>query len=189
MVRALHSVHFVLYRAFPPALVLAVLCILAFNGNSTCTIPNFLTGTWSVPRVNCGYCSGVKEPKLFHESNVSIAHFMSNFAFGSGPILFKGASKSWPATTKFSYNFFRDMYMKARKNSRAANNNVDRQKSEQYFSYRSSLFTLQEFLSLSEAESINSSWYISWSVLIFISCVLSKLILFCCWFFSPCKMA
>ena len=152
--------HMIFYRVLPLLCVLALFCVLLFNADSYCSVPNLFATSWSVPLNDCKYCAGIAQPTVFHDQdNVTVSYFMNNFAFSSGPVVFKNATHDWPATGKISYKFLRDLY------SNNCNQSAEKDaNTEQYFTYKNSVLTKEEFLSQSEAESNNGSWYISWLV-------------------------
>ncbi len=157
--------HLVFYRILPLLSATTLVCVLLFKADSYCTVPNLFASTWSVPLCDCNYCAGVTEATVFsNEDDVTASYFMNTYAFGSGPVLFKNASMDWPATGNISYELLRDLYI-----SSSCHNNQPNKESantEGYFTYKASVFTMEEFLSLSEADSNNGSWYISWLVLL-----------------------
>lgn len=156
--------HCLLYRLLPLCIALSFATRLYPVWNNfyqgSCLVPNIIMGVWALKITDCSYCYEISQNvQLRH--NVSALYFMENFSFKSQPVLVKGASIDWPATNHFSFNYFKHLYQE--RIAKRGHQSEQDQITISYFTYRSCLYTFDEFLSLTDAEALNGSWYISWN--------------------------
>lgn len=147
-----------LYRLVPIVIGLLVLIqpLFAILRDDPCLVQQTLHDEWSLPLCSCDVCVGVTRPVVVEANNITALEFMEKYAYSSHPLLVKGAASSWPASELFSCEYFRQLYVQ-----RPEAMETDK-KSGLFFTYKSSLQTLERFLLNSSSE---KEWYISWWVL------------------------
>lgn len=144
-----------LYRLLPIAIGLLVFAqpLLAILRKDPCLVRQLLAGEWSMPVCSCEVCVGVTRVAVVEEDSITEMEFMEKYAYSSHPLLVKGAASSWPATEVFSYGYFKQLY------SQRPEAIEEDQERGLFFTYKSSLQTLERFLLNSSSE---KDWYISW---------------------------
>ena len=108
------------------------------------------------PLVDCDFCKGVNHaPRL---SNLSRVEFIHKYGFSGQPIIVTDATSTWKASSVFSYEFFKQLYL-----SRPESLDNDTQFG-QFFQYSTSIRNLHELFNMSE-DSVKfkgERWYIGW---------------------------
>jgi len=108
------------------------------------------------PLVDCNFCKGIDHvPRL---SNLSHVEFIQKYGFTGQPIIVTDATSSWKASSVFSYEFFKQLYL-----SRPESLDNDK-KYGQFFQYTSNIRNLHELFNMSE-DSVKfkaERWYIGW---------------------------
>lgn len=148
------------YRLLPCILCLAVLLYPVYHWyiDSPCLIPQYLpVAEFTMPVVNCSFCQRFTHVPVINASDITTSEFMNKYAYSSQPLLIKGAALSWPAIDKFSYEYFKELYLQ-----RPEALEEDKVKG-QFFAYSSGIRNLEEFVNLSSNDA-NKKWYIGWSV-------------------------
>ena len=105
------------------------------------------------PLADCDFCKGVNHaPRL---SNLSRVEFIQKYGFSGQPIIVTDATSTWKASSVFSYDFFKQLYL-----SRPGSLENDTEFG-QFFRYSSNVRNLQELFNMSE-DSAGERWYIGW---------------------------
>ena len=108
------------------------------------------------PLADCEFCKGIDHvPKL---NNLSTVEFVQYHGFSGRPIVVTDATKSWKASSVFSYDFFKQLYM-------SNPDSLENDKTNgQFFQYNSNIRNLNELFSMSEdsARFKTEKWYIGW---------------------------
>ena len=108
------------------------------------------------PLVDCEFCKGVNHaPRL---SNLSRVEFIHKYGFSGQPIIVTDATRTWKASTVFSYDFFKQLYLSR---PGALDNDAE---FGQFFQYSSNIRNLRELFNMSE-DSVKfkgERWYIGW---------------------------
>ena len=108
------------------------------------------------PLADCDFCKGVNHaPKL---SNLNRVEFIQKYGFSGQPIIVTDATSTWKASSVFSYQFFKQLYL-SRPGS--LENDTD---FGQFFQYSSNIRNLRELFNMSE-DSVkfkDERWYIGW---------------------------
>jgi len=108
------------------------------------------------PLADCEFCKGIDHVPKY--SNLSVVEFVQKYGFSGRPIVVTDATKSWKASSVFSYNFFKQLYL----------NNPDSLENDktngQFFQYNSNIRNLNELFGMSEdsARFKTDKWYIGW---------------------------
>lgn len=108
------------------------------------------------PLADCEFCKGIDHaPKL---SNLSRVEFIQNYGFSGQPVIVTDATKSWKASSVFSYKFFKQLYM-----NRPQSMDNDKENG-QFFQYSSNIRNLEELFNMSEdsVQFKHERWYIGW---------------------------
>ena len=148
----------VLYRLFPCALCIASLLYPTYYWyiGSPCLIPQYLpVAEFAMPVINCSFCRGLNQVSVVNSSDITVDDFMTQYAYSSQPLLIKGAASSWPAIEKFTYSYFKELYVKRPEAV------VEDKENGQFFAYSSGIRNLEEFLNLS-TDDVSKKWYIGW---------------------------
>ena len=156
----LKAAYFLLYRLLPLALLLSSLYsqLQLVIQKDPCLLAQPMLHDFAAKIIDCNSCMNIKNAVTI--DSISVMDFMNNHATSLQPVLMKGAASNWPATSIFSYEYFKGLYMK---NPEAITH--DREEG-QFFPYSSGIFTLDEFLSLDNktASLKGKKWYIGWLV-------------------------
>ena len=108
------------------------------------------------PLADCEFCRGIDSaPRL---SNLSRVEFIQKYGFSGQPIIVTDATSSWKASSVFSYEFFKQLYLSR---PGAIDNDTE---FGQFFQYSSNVRNLHELFSMSEdnAQFKGERWYIGW---------------------------
>ena len=111
----------------------------------------------SLPAHTCDFCVNITG--ALRLSNLSKTEFVTKYAYSGIPIVVTDATDRWKARKVFSYEFFKDLYLK---NPRALDNDHN---DGQFFAYRSDVNDLYDLFSLPEDRSTlegGKKWYIGW---------------------------
>lgn len=154
------TLHFLLFRLLPLAFALRLLYHPASElaARSPCLLarPEVLTDLLMYPPSDCEFCRGVDSaPRL---SNLTRERFVREYAYTSRPVLAAGAALNWSAIDRFSYDFFKELYL-------STPGAIDSdEEAGQFFPYASDIRNLRELFSLSseEATMAKGRWYIGW---------------------------
>ena len=85
--------------------------------------------------------------------------FRSKYVSGSRPLVVRGAAKHWKALEHFSFDFFRNLYLK-----KVGANNIDNSNAEcNYFKYNTKFESLAEALQMPESMANGSSGETWWA--------------------------
>ena len=146
------------YRLLPYSLCIATLLFPLYHVYTLdpCLASQlFPVAEFAMPVIDCSFCKGLTHAPEIHFSNITVDQFMEQYAYTSHPVLIKEAALSWPALELFSYDFFRQLYLK-----RPEAVQEDKE-SGQFFAYSSGIHNLEEFLNLS-SDAATTKWYIGW---------------------------
>ena len=106
---------------------------------------------------DCTFCEGVTyAPRL---SNLTVEEFVERYAYTTRPIIVTDATELWTAKDVFSYEYFKELYVK---NKLSLEADVE---GYQFFGYSSMLETLNDFFNMSKERvqlQGNKRWYIGW---------------------------
>lgn len=108
---------------------------------------------WFREPESCDICEGVTSvPKI---KNISPSDFYTNFVTQAKPVVVTDAARKWPATQKFSFDFFKKLYSNSDSNFC------------QFFPYKTEFTSLEQVLDMdpkrARLEEGQKSWYIGWS--------------------------
>ncbi|XP_044257109.1 bifunctional arginine demethylase and lysyl-hydroxylase JMJD6 [Tribolium madens] len=108
---------------------------------------------WFREPESCDICEGVTEvPKI---KNISPSEFYSNFVTSAKPVVVTDGATTWPASQKFSFDFFKNLYANSDSNFC------------QFFPYKTEFTSLEEVLEMdpkrANLEPGQKPWYIGWS--------------------------
>lgn len=110
------------------------------------------------PLVDCGTCLNLKSVPVEH--NISAVDFLRNYAYTSVPVLIKDATFNWTAMNKFSYQFFKDLYLKTEGSLETQDNEC------QFFPYNTEFDTLGDVFNMTDSRANftegEKPWYIGW---------------------------
>ena len=154
----LASTVWILYRLFPCVVCIASLLYPTYYWyiGSPCLLPQYLpVAEFAMPIINCSFCRSLTHASVVNATDITTNEFMDKYAYTSQPLLIKGAASSWPAIEKFSYSYFKDLYL-----SRPEAVEEDKENG-QFFAYSSGIRNLEEFLNLSTSD-VTKKWYIGW---------------------------
>ncbi|XP_026479362.1 uncharacterized protein LOC113385738 [Ctenocephalides felis] len=109
------------------------------------------------PPINCDFCRHVQNiPKL---TKLSQEDFEDKFAYSGAPVIVQDATDSWLATSKFSYEFFKNLY--------SSTSNTRTSRDCQFFPYETEFENLYQVFNMSTERSLlkpgTKPWYIGWS--------------------------
>ena len=151
------SMHYFVFRLFPVLFGIAALYFPASSllRGSPCVVSQ-LTPIGDVihPLVDCEICRGLTEaPRLV---NISRDDFVRYHAYQSKPVLVVGAAAEWPALELFSYDYFKELYLRTP--------GALKEEDMQFFAYSSNIANLKELFALpSEVATMSKEkWYIGW---------------------------
>ena len=101
-------------------------------------------------------CEGVTG--AFRFANLSREDFVRNHAYSAKPIVVEGAALGWSAMDVFSYEYFKDLYL------RIPGSLDDDNIKGQFFSYSSNIMDLKDLFRqpTKHAEMKTERWYIGW---------------------------
>lgn len=108
------------------------------------------------PLADCNFCKDIDHaPRL---TNLSQIEFIHKYGFSGQPVIITDATSSWKASSVFSYDFFKQLYL-----SRPESLDNDKQHG-QFFQYSSNIRNLNELFNMSEdsAKFKSEKWYIGW---------------------------
>ncbi|EZA60525.1 hypothetical protein DMN91_009957 [Ooceraea biroi] len=131
--------------------------IKSFQG-TRCLLPNnYLVWEFTRPIANCDYCRDVESPLTL--PNLTKEEFRA-YSYSSRPMIIKSAAHDWPARTKFTLQFFRDLYER----TKGAYESVEEEC--QFLGFKSNFANLREVLAMSERRALHREgedpWYIGW---------------------------
>lgn len=132
--------------------------IFSFIFGIRCVIPNnYFIWEATRPISDCNFCSNVTKPVILH--NISKETF-NPYAYSSQPIVARGAFLYWPAKTKFSWHFFKELYADIEDSYKSVEEEC------QFLHFKSDFISIKDVFSMSEARSNNKpgerSWYVGW---------------------------
>ncbi|XP_055346621.1 uncharacterized protein LOC129594087 [Paramacrobiotus metropolitanus] len=110
---------------------------------------------WFRPVVNCSICRGLQ--KVDSVNDISVEEFTAKYAYSSRPLVVRGAMKNWTASSTFSFDFFRKLYLKQFPGSLDVLNEHC-----QFFHYKTEFRNLREVLTMSKKR-FDQMWYIGFS--------------------------
>lgn len=155
---AFQTLLWIVYRLAPFTILITSLFYPLYQLYHTdpCLYPQLLpVAEFAMPIISCDICQGFTRAPEISSNNITVEQFMEEYAYTSQPVLIKGAASSWPALTMFSYEYFRELYLKRPQAVEEDNLNG------QFFAYSSGIHNLEEFLGLSN-DSSSKKWYIGW---------------------------
>lgn len=136
--------------------------------SSRCLLDNnFLVRELTRPPTDCSVCFGVTGAHVLPPNVTITREQFAHFAYSGHPVLAKRAALDWPATTTFSFDFFKRMYVST-DDGRPIDGALDGVEDEcQFFPFRTKFITLADVFAM-PPERANGSvgqepWYIGWS--------------------------
>lgn len=152
-------VHIVLFNVLPLLSLIAIIGYGAWNyyQDAPCYyfVPEPLHELLG-PLADCEFCKGVDHaPRL---SNLSQVEFIHKYGFSGQPIIVTDATSTWKASSVFSYEFFKQLYL-------TRPQSLDNDTAfGQFFQYSSNIRNLRELFNMSEDSTKFKSerWYIGW---------------------------
>lgn len=138
--------------------VLYELNVLGVIFGIRCIIPNnYFVWEATRPISNCTFCSNITKPIILQ--NVSKEDF-DRFAFLSAPMVVRNAFWHWPAMKKFSWRFFKQLYMDIEESYQTVDEEC------QFLHFKSDFISIKDVFSMTEARIRNlpneKSWYVGW---------------------------
>lgn len=135
--------------------------ITSYVLGTRCILPNnYFIWEATRPVSDCHFCMNVTRPIIL--PNVTREQF-APYAYSSLPIIVKGAVAHWPAVTKFSFEWLRQLY----ESTEGAYESVE--EDCQFLHFHSDFTTLRDVFAMSEERAKLTSgekpWYIGWYVL------------------------
>lgn len=126
-----------------------------FSSDSKCLVrfPDTLSRTFR-PLQSCDFCKHVA--KIDSIYNISPDVFEELYAYNGHPVIVKDATANWTALHKFSFNFFKDLYLNANSSKTSC----------QFFPYKTEFKSLQEALRMGDERAVykvGKPWYFGWS--------------------------
>ncbi|CAG9815721.1 unnamed protein product [Phaedon cochleariae] len=127
--------------------------------NPQCIIemPNKMSEIFREPEF-CNFCENIT--KIDKVENISPDTFYKEYVKTAKPVVVTDGIKNWPASTTFSFQFFKNLYSTVEKNGNP-------KKSCQFFPYKTEFKGLEEVFGMSQARASLSPgekpWYVGWS--------------------------
>lgn len=111
------------------------------------------------PPTNCAMCRNLYEVPV--EYNISVEDFSTKYAYTTVPVLIKDATRNWTAMDKFSYDFFKELYVNTTDAFEITEEDC------QFFPYKTEFRTLEDAFNMSDDRAHfkegEETWYFGWS--------------------------
>lgn len=110
------------------------------------------------PPTNCEICRNLYQVPVEYE--ISVDEFSSKYAYTAVPVLIKDATKAWTAMDKFSYDFFKELYVNISDAFEVTEEEC------QFFPYKTDFESLEDAFNMTDDRAHfkegEDTWYFGW---------------------------